>query len=52
VEDIAVSMMRAMGDSKLRDQLRHNGLRRSAEFSWNRCALETLRIFSAASNAR
>src|SRR5438477_2638464 len=39
VEDIAVAIMRAIGDSKLRDQLRDKGLRRSAEFSWNRCAL-------------
>ena len=48
VEDIAVAIMRAIGDSKLRDQLRDKGLRRSAEFSWEAAASKTWRVLDAA----
>lgn len=46
VEQIAETMLRALGDSDLRKNLQERGLRRSAEFSWQRCATETLRVFA------
>jgi glycosyltransferase involved in cell wall biosynthesis len=45
VEEMAESIRRALQDSELRARLRDRGLARAAEFSWERCARETLRIF-------
>ena len=42
VEAIANSMTRALYDSALRHQISTRGLKRAAEFSWQRCARETL----------
>jgi glycosyltransferase involved in cell wall biosynthesis len=46
VEQMAEVIRRALEDSDLRDRLREKGLARAAEFSWQRCAQETLRIFA------
>ena len=45
VEEMAETIRRALEDSGLRDRLREKGLARAAEFSWERCARETLRVF-------
>jgi glycosyltransferase involved in cell wall biosynthesis len=45
VEEMAAAMRRALEDSELRERLRREGLARAAEFSWERCAQETLEIF-------
>jgi len=45
VEEISETIRRALEDSDLRDSLRRKGLIRAADFSWERCALETLRVF-------
>lgn len=45
VEQMAETIQRALEDADLRDRLRDRGLARAAEFSWERCARETLRIF-------
>jgi glycosyltransferase involved in cell wall biosynthesis len=45
VEQMAETIRRALEDADLRDGLRKRGLARAAEFSWERCARETLRIF-------
>jgi glycosyltransferase involved in cell wall biosynthesis len=45
VEEMAEVIRRALEDSDLRERLRDRGLARAAEFSWERCARETLRIF-------
>ena len=47
VEQMAETMIRVFEDSALRKSLREKGVRRAAEFSWQRCAQETLRIFAA-----
>jgi len=44
IEEMATTMRRALEDSGLRYRLRSRGLRRAAEFSWRRCARETMQI--------
>lgn len=46
VEEMAAVMRRALEDSDLRERLRRDGLVRSAEFGWERCARETLDVFA------
>jgi glycosyltransferase involved in cell wall biosynthesis len=46
VEEMAETIRRAFEDTGLRERLRRRGLARAAEFSWERCARETLRIFA------
>jgi glycosyltransferase involved in cell wall biosynthesis len=45
VEEMADVIRRGLEDSSLRDRLRKGGLTRAAEFSWERCARETLHTF-------
>jgi len=47
VEQMAKTMIHVFEDSDLRKSLRERGLQRAAEFSWQRCAKETLRVFAA-----
>lgn len=44
-EGLAEAMGRVLGDSGLANELREKGLRRAAEFSWRRCAAETLAVY-------
>jgi len=44
VEDMAETIRRALEDSDMRTRLRDRGLARAAQFSWERCAREILRI--------
>jgi glycosyltransferase involved in cell wall biosynthesis len=44
-EELADAMGKILGDSALRAELREKGLRRAAEFSWRRCAEETLAVY-------
>ena len=46
-EALAVAVERVLHDAALRDQLRRRGLQRAAEFSWERCARETLAEYDA-----
>ena len=46
VEEMAEVIRRALEDSVLRSRLREGGLMRAAQFSWERCAYETLRVFT------
>jgi alpha-1,3-rhamnosyl/mannosyltransferase len=46
VEQMAVTMIRVLEDSDLRKSLKAKGVRRATEFSWHRCARETLRVFT------
>jgi len=45
IEEMGETIRRALEDSDLRDRLRRKGLIRAGDFSWERCALETLRVF-------
>jgi len=42
VEEMAARIEEALEDTSLREELRQNGLKRASEFSWKRCAQETL----------
>jgi glycosyltransferase involved in cell wall biosynthesis len=44
---ITDAMMRTLGDEDLRADLVQKGLVRAGEFSWERCALETLLVYNA-----
>jgi len=44
VEDMAETIRCARTDTGLRERLRRNGMARAQEFSWERCAMETLGI--------
>jgi glycosyltransferase involved in cell wall biosynthesis len=45
VEDMADVIQRTLDDGDLQQRLRRKGLARAAEFSWERCARETLDTF-------
>lgn len=44
-ERIAASLELLTGDEQLRDTFRDRGLRRAAEFSWERCVRETYKVY-------
>jgi len=44
VEDIAARMLDVAGNAALRAQLREKGLARARQFTWDRCARETLAV--------
>ena len=44
-EELHALLRRVLGDADLRAQLRHRGLQRAAEFSWERAARDTLAAF-------
>lgn len=44
-DDLAAALERILADSGLREQVAERGKRRAAQFSWNRCARETLQVF-------
>lgn len=46
IEEMAEVIRRGLEDSDLRSRLRTSGLARAAEFSWERSARETLRVFA------
>ena len=48
IEEMAAEMERALADNGLRSELRAAGLDRAAQFSWRRCAQETLRVLEQA----
>jgi glycosyltransferase involved in cell wall biosynthesis len=45
VMELAEAMAGVLNDVQLQQQLRHKGLERAAEFSWERCARETLDVY-------
>jgi glycosyltransferase involved in cell wall biosynthesis len=44
-QELAAALAGVLNDSRLQQQLRHKGLERAAEFSWDRCARETLAVY-------
>jgi len=48
IEEMSEAMRRALEESDLRERLRRDGLARAGAFSWERCARETLEVFSKA----
>jgi glycosyltransferase involved in cell wall biosynthesis len=52
VENIAACLQTALRDSDLRLRLRQNGMDRAREFTWERCARQTLDVLMKAGQAR
>jgi len=48
VQDITIAMEEMLGDESLRNMMRMKGFERSAEFTWARCARETLKVYEKA----
>lgn len=46
IEEMSHTIRRALEDSELRGRLRRVGLARASEYSWERCARETLQLFT------
>ncbi|HUN61523.1 MAG TPA: glycosyltransferase family 1 protein [Candidatus Sulfotelmatobacter sp.] len=46
LEEMSCTIQRALEDSELRERLRRDGLARASAFSWERCAHETLQLFT------
>jgi glycosyltransferase involved in cell wall biosynthesis len=46
IDEIASGLRRLASDSSLRSDLREHGLRRAAQFTWERCASETLAVLT------
>ncbi|MFZ0751992.1 MAG: glycosyltransferase family 1 protein, partial [Pyrinomonadaceae bacterium] len=42
------AMLNLLNDSRLRQELRRKGLERASEFSWQRCAAETVNVYRTA----
>lgn len=49
-EDIAKAIRRVLTEQPLKRDLIEKGLKRSAEFSWEKCAMETVAVFESVSN--
>jgi glycosyltransferase involved in cell wall biosynthesis len=45
IVELAEAMQGVLNDERLQQQLRHKGLERVAEFSWERCARETVAVY-------
>jgi glycosyltransferase involved in cell wall biosynthesis len=45
IPELAEAMAGVLHDAQLQRRLRHKGLERAAEFSWERCARETLKVY-------
>ena len=52
VDSLAQGLRDVLSNAALREDLRARGLRRAAQFSWDRCAAETLAVYTAARPAR
>jgi glycosyltransferase involved in cell wall biosynthesis len=47
VEALAQAMHRVLTDSVVRDELRAKGLARAAQFTWERTAQETMKVYQS-----
>ncbi|MCB0239596.1 MAG: glycosyltransferase family 1 protein, partial [Anaerolineae bacterium] len=52
VDSLAQGLRDVLSNAALGEDLRTRGLRRAAQFSWDRCAAETLAVYAAARPAR
>jgi glycosyltransferase involved in cell wall biosynthesis len=51
-EELADMVQRVLADGRLRQDLIERGLKRANEFSWERCARETLSVFESVASSR
>jgi glycosyltransferase involved in cell wall biosynthesis len=51
IDEMAMCMQSALVDSKMRERLRQKGIERASQFTWERCAQETLDVLMKAGKA-
>jgi glycosyltransferase involved in cell wall biosynthesis len=51
IDDMATCMQSALTDSQMRERLREKGIERASQFTWERCARETLDVLIKAGKA-
>ena len=51
-DELCEAMLTVVEDDEVRQELGRRGLKRAAEFSWERCAEETARVYHAAAGER
>ncbi|MFZ2488200.1 MAG: glycosyltransferase family 1 protein [Anaerolineae bacterium] len=51
-EALAAALRAVLADAALRTDLRTRGLARAAQFSWDRCARDTMQVYAAVARAR
>jgi glycosyltransferase involved in cell wall biosynthesis len=44
-DELCQAMLNLLSDSNLRDTLKHKGIERAKQFSWSKCAAETVEIY-------
>ncbi|MFN5398249.1 MAG: glycosyltransferase family 4 protein [Pseudanabaena sp.] len=49
--DLCQAMLNLINNSKLRNQLSQKGIDRATQFSWSKCAGETIRVYETANNS-
>ena len=50
-DDLCQAMLNLINNSKLRNQLSQKGIDRATQFSWSKCAGETIRVYETANNS-
>jgi glycosyltransferase involved in cell wall biosynthesis len=51
IDDMATCMQSALTDSQMRERLREKGIERASQFTWERCARETIDVLIKAGKA-
>jgi glycosyltransferase involved in cell wall biosynthesis len=50
-DDLCQAMLNLINNSKIRNQLSQKGIDRATQFSWSKCAGETIRVYETANNS-
>jgi glycosyltransferase involved in cell wall biosynthesis len=50
-DDLCQAMLNLINNSKLRNQLSQKGIDRATQFSWSKCATETIKVYETANNS-
>ncbi|BBC22808.1 glycosyltransferase family 4 protein [Pseudanabaena sp. ABRG5-3] len=50
-DDLCQAMLNLINNSTLRSQLSQKGIDRAAQFSWSKCAKETIKVYKVAANS-
>lgn len=49
-DDLCQAMLNLINDAQLREQLSNQGIARAKQFSWSKCASETIKVYEISSN--
>ncbi len=50
-DDLCQAMLNLINNSKLRNQLSQKGIDRATQFSWSKCATETIKVYETANKS-